>query len=113
MKMIAVLLMTVFSFSAFAQTQLECANGNSHLLLNMADSTVQCTIVDASGVEDATGTLNCTGPLESAYSCTGKLNMLDSKDQISVQLVIPETTLQMSAGPVVLDGYNYTCSAKK
>jgi hypothetical protein len=111
MKIAALVILLFCSVNAFAKINLECSNGNSHLILAAAGHQVQTTLVNASGVQDASGTLNCTGPMQSAYSCEGKLNLLDSRDTLQVRLVIPVSTLQ-GGGVVVFNDGRYTCGKK-
>jgi len=102
MKLILVLLTGFVSFSA--QAALNCRNvtsGQGGLVLQFSNdlSVVAVTIVGAAGESEATGTLNCSGPQESAYLCSGALG----------SLTVSEGTLQGGAGPVSSGSVQYRC----
>lgn len=104
------------SASAFANIVMDCTNGNSRLRIETisGSNTVKCTLINASGVEDASGTLKCEGPMESAFGCTGAMQKLESKETLQARLVIQEQTLQGNGeGPVQFQNSTYQCEPSK
>lgn len=119
MKSVIFALSFLTALQAMAANSIDCRNltGASDELSIEAvnDDHVRLTLVNASGVEDASGVLKCTGPMEAAYGCDGKLTRLDSKKAtINARLVIAEGTLQNGgAGPVQYNDVRYQCVPHK
>jgi hypothetical protein len=113
MKSVIFTLGFLMTTQAMAAISMDCKAPNGELLLEYSAKKVQTIVVNASGVEDAQGTLACEGPQQSAFLCRGSLKLLDSTDLVQVSLVIQEQTLQMGGrGPVVLNNETYQCSPR-
>ncbi|MGZ3651532.1 MAG: hypothetical protein ACXVB9_19885 [Bdellovibrionota bacterium] len=115
------LLLLIALFSVNAQAEFTCNWGNGSYLIKFAPdaSTALFTIVNASGVEDAQGTLTCDGPQESAYVCEGNVRELDGRTfkfngpARHAELVAQETALQSGIGTMEINGDFIRCSSKK
>jgi hypothetical protein len=114
MKSVIFALSFLMTIQAMAAISMDCKAPNSELLLKYSAKKVQAIVVNASGVEDASGTLACNGPQQSAFLCRGSLKLLDSTDIVQVDLVIQGQTLQTGgAGQVVFDNEIYRCLPQK
>jgi hypothetical protein len=99
-----------------------CSNitsGNGSLFVTLSKRSMKkasVSVINASGYIEITGSLDCSGPQEAAYVCTGNLTSPAPTDAVSEEatLVIPESLLQASAGIVRLDAETeYSCSLAK
>jgi|GEM_PF-2640256 len=117
--------MILFSFLSLAgvvaQAELVCPNGDGSYAISYDGndlSKVQFTIINASGVEDAQGTLRCDGPQESAFLCDGEVSELDAKTlkftgkKKPIEVVISESTFQGGVGYIQMGGNFFRCSTK-
>jgi len=105
--------------SAFAN-ELFCNRGNGGYFveysLNAPLKSVRLTIIDASGVEDASGDIPCDGPQEAAYICKGEIPSATDEGfkgpKIAVNATLGENQLGAGGGLVQIDGNVVSCSAK-
>ena len=110
MKKVFIFLVSLSAFgsvahaSANGQMEFSCQSGNGGLQLGVnagSAKRIGVITIDASGVKDSSGVLKCSGPQESAYTCSGKLKVLGSSNEfVQVEFVIPETVFQGLGGTV-------------
>jgi hypothetical protein len=98
----SLLLLGVNSFASVVKTlTYDCNTGNGHYLLEIPQSPnanqILVTVVNASGVEDASGKLDCYGPDESAYRCQGVAAGIGGSRDVNLDFVLQEVLFQGSS----------------
>lgn len=90
------------SSQANDQVRYDCSNGNGDLELMVSPRDTRqigVVVINASGVEDGSGNLNCTGPEQAAFSCSGEVSTPSpASGKFRIELVVAETVFQGYGG---------------
>lgn len=101
----------LFSFSALAEVDTVCSHQGAWFeLVTTADMKhADYSYINSSNVVVAKGTLDCQGPQQNSYTCSGVVTELGGQTY-DISMMIPEQTLQNNGnGTIQLHGADYDC----